>query len=160
MIINVKAPGIPWYVNTVVDDEDYAGVSRHKWGLNKGGYVVRAKYVSFKNGKKKNFTVRLHVAVMNPATGMVVDHKNHNRLDNRRTNLRICTPSQNAMNRINHKGNFSGVKGVSPVKNGRFQSRITKDGKTISLDVFDTLTEAALVYKEKSKELFGDFALC
>ena len=72
------------------DEEDFEEVSGHCWLILKNGYVSCGL-----DGK----TVTLHRFLMSPPQGMVIDHINHNKADNRRSNLRICTVSENALNR-------------------------------------------------------------
>lgn len=92
---------------------------------------------------------------MNPPEGLVVDHINGNKLDNRRSNLRICTQSQNLNGRNTNKGYI----GVSWDKfRGKWKANIGKDYQKIFLGRFDTAEEAARVYDEKAVELFGEFA--
>ena len=86
-----------------------------------------------------------------------VDHRNRNRTDNRKENLRLANKQQNGMNRGCNKNNKLGVKGVSKI-NGRFYARIMKDGKTICLGGFSTLDEAHKARVDAEKMLFGEFA--
>ena len=93
--------------------------------------------------------------------GYEIDHKNRNRLDNRRENLRICTHSQNMANRRRSKNNTSGYKGVSwdTVHKG-WHSQIGGrkiNGKTLGL--FDIPEDAARAYDEAAKKLYGEFAI-
>lgn len=78
--------------SAIIDDEDYDKVSRIKW-FNVNGYARSG------NG------VAMHRLIMSPPPNMEIDHKNHNRLDNRKSNLRICTRQENAKNII-HKGYY------------------------------------------------------
>lgn len=88
-----------------------------------------------------------------------VDHRNHCGLDNRRENLRRCTPQENARN-SRSKGGSSQYKGVSfNKKNGKWTAAIMVRGKTISLgSAHETEEAAALAYNKKSLELFGEYA--
>ena len=92
----------------IIDNEDYAYLSRWKWYCNAYGYAERTAYV---NGKRRN--VRLHSLLLPPKSGFVVDHVNQNRLDNRRMNLRYATKRQNAINSKLRCTNTSGVTGVA-----------------------------------------------
>lgn len=75
------------------DKEDSELVSQYKWHVNDKGYAI---WRGIKDGKKQ--TIRMHRLIMNTPEGMDTDHINHNRLDNRRANLRICTRQENLLN--------------------------------------------------------------
>ena len=95
---------------------------------------------------------------MIPPDGYHVDHINGDKSDNRRRNLRICTPSENSCNgaRIDSK---SGVRGVYwQEKRQRYQVQITKDGITYSLGRFIDLDEAISVRLAAEDKHHGDFA--
>ena len=86
----------------LVDDEDYEIVSQYKWqeakAIRKGKY-----YTSYALGKscgsnKERKTISMHRLIMNTPPDLVVDHINHNGLDNRKENLRNVTHSQNQKN--------------------------------------------------------------
>lgn len=87
--------------------------------------------------------------------GKIVDHKNGNSLDNRISNLRTCTYSQNSMNR-KAQGEL-GLKGVTRF-NGKFMSRTYKSGKCYYLGLYESAMEAGLAYDDKAKKLHGEFA--
>jgi len=90
---------------------------------------------------------------------MVVDHINHNTLDNRRFNLRICTKGQNNMNRKPYIGKSSQYKGVIWAKHiKKWTSKIEKDTIVHHLGTFDREEDAARAYNKKAKELFKEFA--
>jgi hypothetical protein len=87
------------------------------------------------------------------------DHENHNTLDNRRTNLRKVTRSQNQYNRKVRVDCSSGYKGVRYLREiGKWQSRIVCDGKEIHIGVFMSAKEAATAYDKEAAKLFGEFA--
>lgn len=86
-----------------------------------------------------------------------VDHINHNRLDNRRANLRICSMRENLRNRRGKKSSKTHYKGVHP-QQGRYRAQICYQGKQYSLGMFATAEEAAKVYDGKARELFGEYA--
>jgi len=113
--------------------------------------------------KGKRAMIRMHRIILERMigrslrTGEQCDHINGDRLDNRRENLRLCTPGQNMMNRKRPPNNTSGFKGVRPMKK-RFQAYIKYKRKYIVLGSFDTPEEAHNAYVEAAKKLFGEFA--
>ena len=102
----------------------------------------------------------MHVEIMQPRDGQQVDHINGDGLDNRRSNLRIATQSQNNANRrISHR-NSSGFKGVSWAKRERrWCASIKIGGKSRGIGYFRDREEAARAYDARALELFGEFAL-
>lgn len=123
----------------LVDDEDYEKVNKIKWCYN-GGYVKHNTTIRIEKHKYKTKTTLMHRLIMNPPDNMDIDHRNHNPLDNRKENLRICTHHENMMNRL--KRNKLGVMGVSMTKTGKYAAFKTIEGKNTYLGVFDTLAEA------------------
>lgn len=89
-------------------------------------------------------------------SGMQVDHINGNGLDNRRSNLRICTRSENARNRGMYRNNKQGLKGVK--KNGSgFSAEVMADRKLHYLGTFQTPQEAHAAYCSAASVLHGEF---
>lgn len=131
----------------LVDDNDYPRLVTKKWHLTRAGYVTNS-------GK-----MYLHRSILAPGPGSIIDHRNHDPLDNRRSNLRICTRSQNGSNRRRTAPRVSPYKGVSFHKpTGRWHARITLNGRLRSLRFHDTPEEAALAYNAAALKLFGEFA--
>jgi hypothetical protein len=97
----------------IVDEEDYDEVSKYKWYLSDTGYALRTVYA---NGTTKH--LRMHRVLIDAPSGKVVDHLNRNPLDNRKSNLRICTPSDNAKNRITKGYTWSNDKKKYLVRHG------------------------------------------
>jgi endogenous inhibitor of DNA gyrase (YacG/DUF329 family) len=88
-----------------------------------------------------------------------VDHVRGIGLDNRRSNLRLATPAQNAANSLRHKVPLSGYKGVyRDPRGGRFSAKVMKDGKPHCLGTFPTAELAHEAYIKRAKDLFGEFA--
>jgi len=81
----------------IVDDVDFAKANKYKWYATKSSYNWYAARGNRVNGQVK--TIYMHRFIMNCPTGMEVDHKNTNSLDNRRENLRNCTRKENLQNR-------------------------------------------------------------
>lgn len=142
--------------HTVVSHEDYPELSKYNWTYH-NGYVVRS--TSPVNKKRKY--LRMHRVIMNAQPGQMIDHINGDKLDNRRSNLRFCTPGQNLMNMTKPiSGVSSKYKGVcySHKKGNKFRAFIKKDGIQLYLGTFACEKEAAEAYNKKAIELFGEFA--
>ena len=140
-------------VYTLVDAEDYEYLNQWSWYLTKKGYVSRTDYSNGRPGK----TIRMHRFIMNTPRGMETDHKNRDKLDNRKENLRICTTTQNQANIPVRRRNILGVKGVCR-QQGKYRASISVSGKPIHLGHFDTLLEASNAYDDAANIYFGEFA--
>ena len=137
-----------------VDDEDFERVSQHKWTLSTSGYVFRYIHLGMFDGKKVGRAEGLHRFIL--STGAEeIDHKNRNKLDYQKHNLRLCTRSQNQANRGPKNGRrFKGTR-----RNGRvFQARIIVDKKLLYLGTFIAEEDAAKAYDKAAVEHFGEFA--
>jgi len=99
----------------------------------------------------------MHRMIVNAPDGMLVDHINGDTLDNRKENLRICTPSENIRNSKRRSTNTSGFKGVN-FQCGKWMARIMIHQKRYNLGLFDTPEEAHKAYCDKAKELHGEYA--
>jgi hypothetical protein len=136
-----------------VDDEDYEKVSKLSWKYT-GGYAAH-NYQS--NGIQHS--VYMHRLIMNARKGQFVDHINHDPLDNRRSNLRICTHSQNHMNRTKLPGKSSRYKGVTWNKQvGKWKASIQAKGRYLFIGYFDKEIHAGVAYDMWAKSSYGEFA--
>lgn len=90
--------------------------------------------------------------------GMVIDHINGNGRDNRLSNLRLATPSQNMRNTKMNRRNRSGYRGVMQAKSGAFIAQIAVNGKQCLIGAFGTAEEAYAAYTKKARELHGEFS--
>lgn len=131
-------------LEVLIDTEDLPKLMKfnNTFGLNGGGYV----HVQLHNNKKKT-ALLLHRIIMNPPDDMVVDHINHNKLDNRKSNLRIVSTRENVCNFAGARedNKTSGHLGVSWVKNTRkWKVQIRVKGKLVFFRYFreDELEEA------------------
>lgn len=123
------------------DLEDYDKIKNHSWSEDRNGYICT---------RIKNKSIKLHRFVLNAT--QIVDHINHNIKDNRKCNLRECTPSQNAMNRTN-------TKGISFDKSAnKWQARIGINKKMIYLGTFINKQDAINARKKAEEKYFGEFA--
>lgn len=137
--------------HAIVDDAD-AGLASMTWSLHNRGYAVTKRW---ENGK--TFSTLLHRLLMGNPEGMQVDHINGDRLDCRRSNLRLATRSQNMMNRASRPNKSTGIIGVSksPLCNS-WMACIGKDGGHRQKS-FKSLDEAIAQRRTWERELFGEF---
>lgn len=143
----------------IVDDDDYDYLMQWKWYAEYNStyghyYATRTRKVSEKPGSK---SIRMHRAIVNCPDNLEVDHANHNTLDNRKSNLRVVTKSENLRNRNVQSNNTSGYKGVI-FHAGRYRATIKVNRKNINLGRFDTIEEAAEAYKRAALRYHGEFA--
>lgn len=130
----------------IIDLEYVDVVKQYKWHLNTG-YVHNSK------------VGLLHRLIMNPDEDMVVDHINHNRLDNRISNLRICTSLQNNMNSGKRCDNISGITGVTWYKDSnKWVAYIRVNGKRKNLGYYKTLEEAKKARRQAEIDYYGEFS--
>jgi hypothetical protein len=142
----------------LVDNEDFDYLNQWGWSESWNGYAVRGEH----NGGHY-ITIRMHRIIAKTPQGKFTDHINHNTLDNRRSNLRICDKAQNGYNRGKPITNSSGYRGVQFHHAPRPLSKPWKAlmqvrGKKYFLGYFKTSKEAAIAWNQKAKELHGEFA--
>lgn len=139
----------------IVDAADYEWLSPHKWfanGNEENGYYAARWLPDHK-------LQLMHRAIMNPPEGMIVDHIDGQRHNNRRANLRVCTWKENVRNGKPSRSSTSRFKGVYFATTlGKWVATIRCDGKKIYLGAFADEIEAAKAYDRKARELFGEFA--
>lgn len=139
------------------DFEDYAKIKDYCWMINKKGYVL-SHTTSDANGRKMMWLHRLIMDCTDPLFDVDHIHGEATRYDNRKSNLRIATRSQNIMNTGVKSNNTSGVTGVHWHKHSRkWIASITKNGKTLhkSCSGFD---DAVAQRKKWEAEIFGEFS--
>lgn len=137
-----------------IDAEDYDRVAQHTWHLHK----MKAKKVEY---VMANYGVGfLHRFIMKPNDSQQVDHKNGNGLDCRKSNLRVCSNSQNQMNKKMYKR--SGLKGVcfdkGMQRRKRYKAGISVNGKRVHLGYYESETSAANAYNNAANLYHGEFA--
>ena len=138
-----------------VDDEDYERVAAHRWYAHKSG--TENDYVYAENlhlGRMQRF-------ITDCPSNKVVDHINGNTLDNRRSNLRICTRSQNTKNNQKRRNTVCVFKGViidPRQKSNPYRARLRYMYKLYDAGYFSTEVMAAMAYDIMARDLFGEFA--
>lgn len=139
----------------LVDDEDFERVVQFKWTFTAPGYAYRQTY---HKGVRERFY--MHRFIMDAKThNEVVDHINGNRLDNRKSNLRVCTHKENTQNSKLQSNNTSGYKGVSFDKNrNKWISYISIDRKFKYLGRFNCKHAAGESYNKAAINLYKDYA--
>lgn len=136
----------------VIDVRDVPLVEGHAWraALSKHGHA----YAQAQIGGE---CVAMHRHLLDTPAGLWVDHQDGDGLNNRRSNIRNCTPTQNMANKAVERRNRLGIKGVS-LERGRYRATITPNGRKVSLGVFSTPEEASAAYQGAARVLWGEFA--
>ena len=137
----------------IVDAADYERLAKYKWCAyrnNNSFYACRGFH--FKK-------VCMHRQILHAPSGMLVDHIDRNGLNNRKSNLRVCTAAQNCCNRGPNRNGSSKYKGVYWHKrNKKWLVGISAPQKRLFLGSFVDQLEAAIAYDRKAEVLFGEFA--
>lgn len=143
----------------IVDDDDFEKFGHKAWFCSSCGYAVRTVDVLLNDGRKRKSREILHRLILNVPKGKQTDHINGNKLDNRKTNLRIVTKDQNNLNRGPRLRSTSRYKGVCwDNQKKKWMAKIGTSGKTIFLGRFSSQEDAALAYNKAALDIQGDFA--
>ena len=127
------------------DLEDYNIIKEYCWLINNDGYVI-------------SNNVYLHDLIMNPSDGLLVDHVRHKKFDNRKSELRLVTATQNAINRCLQSNNTSGTTGVSfHKKSGRWFAHIKVNKKQKRIYA-NSKEEAIVIRKKLEDKYFGEYS--
>ena len=133
----------------LVDDEDYEWVSQFKWCTNKIGNTFYALRNANRIEDVRRKTILMHRIVMKDILkeNFVVDHIDHNGLNNQKSNLRVVTHRENMMNRRDKNLHSSIYSGVSWYKNNKkYGSHMHLNKKKKFLGLFEDEIQAAIVY--------------
>ena len=158
-----------------VDEEDFQLVSQYCWQTEINGKSIYAmtKIIIGREQQIKSVgrrvykpraimsCIKMHRLIMNAPKDLLVDHKNGNGLDNRKSNLRFCTKQQNQMNQRPQRNNkYSSFKGVCFMKGKRnpWTAHIGLNNKLIHIGYFPSEIEAATAYNESALKYHGEFA--
>lgn len=135
----------------VIDEADLPIVSKFKWHAHKARNTWYARTDRVVNGKRRN--IYLHSLL---SGGSQTDHRDTNGLNNRRSNLRACTQSQNSANMPTKRDGFRGVSWDK--SRGKWIAGLTVNYQRINAGRFATEEEAALAYDDLAIQHFGKFA--
>lgn len=145
----------------VMIDDEFGWLANFKWHVTKGGYAVH--HVNKQDTQFWNQPVKTAIYMHRVITGLkrgdkrVADHVNHNKLDNRRNNLRICSQAENLRNQRTKK-RYKGVFLLTGKRKKKWQSIIIFNNERHYLGNFATEQEAAMAYNAAAVELFGEYA--
>ena len=139
----------------MVDDDDYDFLIQYKWyGVQQRGENWYAILSSSRYGAS-----RMHRLITNVQKGQVVDHIDHNGLNNQKNNLRVCTMSENCKNTSSRKDSTSKYLGVSFHKmTKKWQASVYNNQTQIYIGLFKNEIDAAKAYNESAKKYHGEFA--
>lgn len=145
---------------TLVDDEDFYWLNQWRWQHTE----IKGKLYVFRSRKNNHLGLSnrayLHRIVMRTEDkDIIVDHIDGNPLNNKKSNLRLCTKEQNNKNTSSHKDSSSIYLGVSyDSKRKKWNAQLKHAGQWRLAKRFDTEEEAAKAYDIVAKEYFGKFA--
>lgn len=150
VLYNIKCEEID---RAIIDSEDVKIIKKHKWCKDSLGYVA--------TGSSGRLRTRIQHYIMGIKANKnhIIDHKDRNKLNNRKSNFRFCTNAENLRNRPKSSNNKSGFKGVFwSNQNKSWQSQIGINGKSIHLGGFEDKRKAAIAYNIAATKYFGEFA--
>jgi len=150
----------------LVDDDDYQWLNQWKWHAHKdkSGNFYASRSSTKIDGKQHTIFMHRQILGLEFGDSRQVDHANHSTLDNRRSNIRLATSTQNNQNRIPFKSTsrFKGVSRHFIHSKGKiykyWQAHIKYKGKQIFLGHFKNEYEAAQVYNVAARKYFGEYA--
>lgn len=137
----------------IVDEQDFNCLSQYDWTFD-GVYAHR----SVKIGNKWTHVRLHHVILGKHPVGLHVDHRNGDKLDNRRSNLRFATRSQNLANAKLRKDNTSGAKGVYQIGEHKWYAQVRANGRTYHVGRFTNFNDAVNARHRRAIQLHGEFA--
>jgi hypothetical protein len=142
----------------IIDAADIQIVSSTLWQAVLDRNTIYASRSKNSCHSKRDETTLMHRLIMSAPKGLLVDHINRNGLDNRRTNLRIATNSENLQNQKRRADNSSGVKGVTwKSDRNTWRAQIRVGERRIHLGYFTEVDEAAKAYRNASIHYHGEF---
>lgn len=135
------------------DKEDYEKIKNFRWNIKDRTQPTKYLFATKRLEKK---TIAMHRLILDAKEGEIVDHINHNTLDNRKINLRIVTAQQNSFNCQDTKGRCL-PKGIYQTRNGKYIVRICINGKRINLGTYESVEEASSVREDADIKYYKDY---
>ena len=145
---------------TSVDDEDYEYLNCFKWHAHKSRYNIYADTTIMRRDGSQT-TIKMPSLIMKIPKGMVLDHIDRNTLNNQKSNLRLCTLSQNNMNRVRKLNDkyTSKYRGVFFHKHcQKYTGHVGLNHKRYYIGYYKNELDAAHAYDTLAKKLHGEFA--
>lgn len=131
-----------------VGEEDLTRVAPFSWCLDHEGYARNTRAGG-----------RMHRLILGAARGQLIDHESEDKLDNRRTNIRFASQSQNIHHRARKANNKSGaIEVIWRSHLGKWQAFIGADRKRYHVGYFNVFDDAIAARDRRAIELFGDYA--
>jgi len=146
-------------IKTVIDKEDYEKVKNIRWSYSLGYAIGHPRKNITLPENENNKNIRLSRLIMNFPKNLFIDHINQDKLDNRKSNLRVVTASQNAMNskiNIKNKTGFAGVKYNK--KKEYYIATISINKRHFHLYHGKSLEDAVYARKQAEKKYFKEYA--
>lgn len=144
----------------LVDDADLPKVLQFKWHIDGKGYVISDTRHTIKGRRYGSMTL-LHRCLLGLEKGdPIVDHINQDKLDNRRSNLRLADKSTNALNRGAQANSKTGYKGISWDKQkGKWRVAANLQGKQYHLGFYSNIEDAIQAWNDKIEDVHGEWAV-
>lgn len=144
----------------ILDDSDYEYYSSWNWGINSSGYARRTHY---DRATKKQRTLLLHKDITGTDRTQEVDHINGNRLDNRKSNLRVATKNSNIQRKATKRSIFTTIPylGIEPDPKAKeliYYVRITYKGVRFNFGGYSDPKHAAMIYDAAALFIYGEYS--
>lgn len=135
----------------IIDKEDYDKVKQYRWHLDHYKYWVAD--IKIDEVKKR---IKLHRFIMNAESNQKIDHKDRNKNNNRKENLRFCTIAENNYNKIQNPEKYVGVR--KRTDTGKWSAKIQYKHKIYNLGCFEKEEDALIARLKAEKKFFKEFA--